>query len=417
MAQPRKHEHWSIEGKDGYVRGRGPGPVQRAYLRIGDTDTALGFAFVPANKRQALALLKAEQERREAIRYAERFGMALPEQLRTAEPERGRRTTLHALITMYKHEHYGHISQSARDWHDRGLAFYVTQNVAWDAASQSERRQAYDALKAMLIAANNVTRITDDTKSKYYDYAGLVFDWIVAEEWLNKNPLRSLPKPKRKWRSTKERWTGEEVQKILAELRKIEPTPHFSLATEVLAVGGFRRCELMSMTRDEARENYLAITAKGQTRNIPILAIPGLRELLDRMLALELPVQVRKQAMRPEHLFPFPRTDKWGRLFNKAVKNAGIDPGERTLYCMRKAAIWWMEHTLLWDRQDICDVVGHDEDTDNRYYRQSPEAQDLEDRIQRRTGTVGKQESRGKSARSLPVARSRKGPIRPIQSH
>jgi site-specific recombinase XerD len=410
MPQPRKHEHWFIDGKEGYIRGRGPGSVKRAYMRFGDKDIALGFPFIPANKRRGLSLLRAEQERRQAVRYASRFGMTLPEQLRSDENERGRPTTLHSLIATYKHEHFAHFTETKVDWYERALAFYITKEVAWDGASQKQRRAAYDALKKMLSEANNGMRVGDDTKSKFYDYVGRIFDWMVAEEWLDKNPMRALPKAARKRKSTKMRWTPEEVQKILKELVK-EKNPAYYLATQMMCTSGMRNCEVLSLTRKDARQDSFSITAKGETRNVPVKAIPGFREILDRLLALPTPTR------RAEFLFAEESDANWRNAFNRAVKRAKIEPGERTLYCCRKSAIWWMEHTLLWDRQDICDVVGHDEDTDDKYYRDKPTAEDLEDRIRRRTGTTGTKQPKRKNARSLPVTPRRKSTSKPLQTH
>ncbi|HVZ38683.1 MAG TPA: hypothetical protein VHI13_05360 [Candidatus Kapabacteria bacterium] len=406
-------------------------------MRVADVEIALGFAFIPANKRLGLKLLKAVQEWLLALELAGRFGLTvpeypdadengqvrqllrklarhfsevIPEHLRSEEAVRETSVDLHALVATFKEQHFPHFSEDKKDWYARAIKFFIIRQVSWNAASREDRHGAYAAIKAMLNECNVLEKLSSDTRSKYYDYVGAIFDWIVSEEFLDKNPMRALPKPKRKQYTTKAEWTLEEAQKIFAAMRKIEPAPHYSLATELLSVGGFRRIELFRLTRTEARKNYLTITAKGETRHVPVLAVPGLRELLDRMLALPASPE------RPDYLFPDdPDSDSWNRLFRRAVRKAGIVPGERTLYCMRKTAIWWMEHTLLWDRQDICDVVGHDRDTDDRFYRKTPSGQELEDRIKRRATTTPSSPNSSPTARSLPVHQrqtARSGSIR-----
>ncbi|MEP7220112.1 MAG: hypothetical protein ABI876_14410, partial [Bacteroidota bacterium] len=155
-----------------------------------------------------------------------------------------------------------------------------------------------------------------------------------------------------------------------------------------LLITGMRDGEILKITRKEAKGDFLMAISKVQRtkraievkREIPINHLPGLREVLDRLLALP----PSPQSHRSDYLLPFATLNKLRKQFNRALEYSAIEPMGRTLNCCRKSTIWWLEDELLWDRQDIIDMIGHSEEIDDKYYRDRPKGQALESRIKRR---------------------------------
>lgn len=383
MPQPRKHECITIDGEKGVVRNRNGW----ASLRFGDEDIATGLRFCEKNRKALTAMLRAHQKTRKLTAVAKLLGvdvtrLAHGSASNVVAPDESRPITLHQAIEEYKSAKYAHVSPSVRGHHNRSFNYYVTKDVAWDSGSKGQRSAAGDAIGAMLKEQNNSPTLDATTKHQYFYYIRQFFDFVVASKWLDTNPMSTITRPRRKRGSPRGRWLPEELTAILKELRSGAPSPVFAHATAMLAKVGMRDGEALKLTRAHARTDYLPACSKTQSgqkpkvREVPVKLLPGLRKVLNDLLAMP--------SGRGDALLPWSTLDVWCKEFNKAVDRAGIERNGRTLNCLRKTAIWWMEHDLGWDRQHICDVVGHTEEVDDEYYREAPTGKDVETRIRRK---------------------------------
>lgn len=394
MPAQRKHDVWYIPGEEGRIRGRGSGRTKRAYLRFGDQEESLGFAFTRENMPLGLKILRERQNLRKLHRVAEKYNLELPRHLKTAvekpaeapEPTEERWMTLREMIDDFKETTYCHITHHVQSHHNRALSYYIRKAISWDVKSDDHIDQAHEAIYLMLKEAHSSDEIDVNTKVKYYDYLLPVLDHLVKRKWLKSNPARDLKRPQRRRGSRRSRWTEDELKSILQRMEEIDPSGQYAMVTRLLLLTGVRDGEALKMTRTHAVGKFIPACSKvnprtreNKTRWIPVDLIPGLREVVDAILAWP--------PERGDYLLPWKNLNEWRTTFNDAVSLAGIERRERTLNCCRKSAIWWLEHELLWSRQDIEDMVGHAEDVDDEYYRDVPERTELADRIKRRIET------------------------------
>ncbi|MEP7220142.1 MAG: hypothetical protein ABI876_14560, partial [Bacteroidota bacterium] len=364
MPAQRKHDAWYIPGEEGRIRGRGSGRTKRAYLRFGDQEQSLGFAFTRENMALGLKILREQQNLRKLHRIAQKFNLELPGHLKapeepkeksteTPEPLPERWLSLQAMIDDFKEATYPHSSVSVQSHHNRAIAYYIRKAITWDVKSDDLIEQAHEAIYTMVKDAHNSDEIGINTKVKYYDYLLPIFDHLVKRKWLKSNPARDLKRPQRQRGSRRGRWTEMEMELILYWMEKIDQSGRFAMATRLLLLTGVRDGEALKMARTHAAGKFIPACSKvnprtreNTTRWIPVDLIPNLRWVVDQLLAY--PASTKRR----EYLLPWKDLAKWRVVFNAAVELSGIDRRERTLNCCRKSAIWWLEQELLWPRQD-----------------------------------------------------------------
>ncbi|MEP7219820.1 MAG: hypothetical protein ABI876_12940 [Bacteroidota bacterium] len=391
MPAKRKHGAWSIPGEEGRIRGRGSGRTKRAYLRFGDQEESLGFAFTRENMPLGLKILRERQNLRKLHRVAEKYNIELPGHLKTAVEQQDtleavpeRWMSLQEMIEDFKEATYPHSTLSVQSHHNRAIAYYIRKSITWDVKSDDLIEQAHEAIYLMVKEAHSSEELNVNTKVKYYDYLIPIFDHLVKRKWLKTNPVRDLKRPQRQRGSRRGRWTEMEMELIMYQMEKVDASGQFAMATRLLLLTGVRDGEALKMTRTHAVGKFIPACSKvnprtreDTTRWIPVDLIPNLRWVVDQLLTM--PVKRGR-----DFLLPWRDLNKWRAVFNAAVDLAGIERRDRTLNCCRKSAIWWLEQELLWPRQDIEDMVGHAEDVDDEYYRDVPERTELADRIKRR---------------------------------
>ncbi|MEO5930422.1 MAG: hypothetical protein ABIR47_10865 [Candidatus Kapaibacterium sp.] len=391
MAAQRKHTHWHIKGERGYIRGQGPGPVQRAFMRFGDTETALGFPFTPEYKAMGMKILRDEQEKRRLERAAAVFGIDLPDRLRPVssgssdDKSNGVRVSLEGLLEQFRAATYPSATVHVKGHFECAIRHYVRKDCEWDMLDDEQVVKAGQLIHTSLVEAHNSGEIVPNTLSKYRKNIERVFDYIVQQGALKTNPAASMPQQRRQSGNEPGRWEPEELAIILERLEKIQSSPAYADCVRLLSLSGIRIGEIMKITREQARSDYLPACSKVQAhqsaqkvrREIPVQMIPGLRECLDRLLALP------PSRTRPTMLFPLNDLHKIRDDFNKACRLGDIQRNGRGINCCRKSAIWFLEHDLGWDRQFIIDMIGHSREVDDQHYREVPKGKDLEARIMR----------------------------------
>ncbi len=391
MPAKRKHEHWDIPGEEGYIFGKGKKKVKNAYMRFGDSGKKLGFAFLPRNKRLGLKILKEEQERRKLIRAANHFGLELPAHLQPkpeAEPKpEGVIVSLHQLIKEFETLTYRSVSRFVKSHYRSAISHYVDFECQWDRLDEKQRLEARLLIRDQLVERHNSGELAVNTLEKCYRKMYIIFDHIVTDGALDKNPMDVLWKPKRERGSKRWRWLPEEAEIIVYWMEQIQKRTRkrdlYSETFRLLLMSGIRDGELLKITREEARGDFFTACSKvlpnqreeDVRRQVIINSIPGLRECLNRLLALP------ESSRRPGMLYPETNLNTIREIFNEAVMLAGIKRVNRTLNCARKSCIWWLENELGWSRQNIFDMIGHDEEVDDQYYREVAVGSVLEARI------------------------------------
>ncbi|MDB5033830.1 MAG: hypothetical protein JWQ98_1071 [Chlorobi bacterium] len=390
MAAQRKHPHWNIKGGPGYIRGQGPGPIQRAFMRFGDKEIALGVPFTQEYKPYCLKILRAEQDRRRLEYAAATFGIDLPGHLRPVsnrppaeqKPE-GVRLTLEGLIEQFRMATYPSVSVHVRSHFECAIRHYVRVNYEWNILDDGHMVNVGQRIHTSLVKVHNSGEIALNTLSKYRKNIERVFEYIVAQGALKTNPAAGIPQQRRQSGNEPGRWEPNELEIILERLEQIQTSPAFADCVRLLMLSGIRIGEIMKITREQAASDYLPACSKVQAhqsaekvrREIPVRMIPGLRECLDQLLALP------PSRTRPTMLFPQTSLDNIRKDFSTACERGGITCTRRGINCCRKSAIWFLEHELGWDRQFIIDMIGHSREVDDKHYREVPKGKDLEMRI------------------------------------
>jgi hypothetical protein len=396
-------------------------------------EESLGIPFDDANQPLGLQLLATEQHYRKLERLADAYGLKLPDdhvpyherRAKRKRPKQKRRTnqgdapavarttkdteqpagevlpdaewpvSLHELIEQYKAEVYPRVSKHTREHIELSLRYYIRIDCVWDRHNPLQREQARLAIRAALVRENNSGRAGDNTVHKYFNRIRNLFDWIVAQKALDSTPMVKMDRPNRNRRSIRPPWEPMELEIILYWLEKVEEKEYprdfsrrgtlLSESLRFLMLTGIRtKKEFMQITRENAASDYISVVSKVQPdqdpedvrREIPVRLIPGLRECINRLLALPM----RGRGDRRDKLWPYSSTDPLRKAFNLAVKYAGIPVNNRFLNCVRKTLENWLETEQGWHRQDVLDVVGHNREVSDQSYRKRTKGRDIEQR-------------------------------------
>ncbi|MEP7219531.1 MAG: hypothetical protein ABI876_11480, partial [Bacteroidota bacterium] len=234
MAAQRKHKHWNIRGESGYIRGLGSGPVKRAFMRFGDKEVSLGFAFTEENKARGLQILREEQQKRKLLYAAEEFGLELPGRLRPRveekelgpAPEQRIVVSLHAIAKNFLDNVCQTFSKDVVKHYQRAIGYYLIADCEWDMLDENQVTMARMAINKKLLEAHKSRRVIDNTLDKYYTYINKFFqDYVVAPKYLDLNPVIGIPRPHRNRESLRGRWLPEEVEVIVFWMERIQPSP------------------------------------------------------------------------------------------------------------------------------------------------------------------------------------------------
>lgn len=373
MPNHRKLDRWEVKGEPGYIIPR----AGVAYLRIGSIYRSLHIPFLPSYRQLGLDVLKRHQRESREREARQLLGLDAPAS--PVPPAVREMISLHAVIEEFERSRYPHLTINEIKNFQRPISYYLGGfNLEWNRADAIERERAVDLIYTELAERHVAPGLAANVRRKYTGHLQHLFAFMVERKHLASNPALLLTKPKKVRGTRRTRWLPEECDVILYHLEQLAPSGYYPLCIHFLMLTGMRPGEAMKLTRREAVGMYLPATGKGATRELPISALPMLREVLDDLLRLP------PASKRAWLLFPWNNLTKVRIYFNEAVRRSGVDRKERTLYCCRKSAIWWMEDELLMHRQDIFDMVGHSEKIDDEYYREGPSGQELEKRIQRR---------------------------------
>lgn len=373
MPKKRTEECWKLRDGPGYIENR----RGRARLRYNGVSRALGMAFIPANRKAALAVLQELVDRDRAIMLSSRFGIAL------ATPIDVRKIpTNFEAAAEFKRATFQDIGYGARLMYERAFSYFF----------QKEFEISADTTFAVLVERNTARSVdgspalADNTRIKYLQYLRSFFEWIVERGYLTRNPVDALGWPKRNEAPGGERYQTEEVDRLVKELAGgVSPYP--ALAVRFLSMTGFRIGELLALKREHARGKYLPANSKGTSRELPIEIVPGLRKLLDEILALP----DEGEAHARGKLFPWNNPTTLRTTVNAALdkleipRKGTVEGCTRTLHNFRDTALWWWEHDLLWIDQDRYDAAGHTGKVATKYYRIQPTGPELELRIRARS--------------------------------
>ncbi|MEO5929610.1 MAG: site-specific integrase [Candidatus Kapaibacterium sp.] len=364
MPPLRTTKKWtSIRYAIGYVEDRNG----VACLRYKGMRKSTGYVWHPNNRAKVIAMLDqwiTQMEHPE-----------LTPEVEETEPQSS--MTLYRAIDEFRHRYYSSFSLAKRDNYDRALNSYIVVDMSLHNVS---------AVETMLASRNNKVELAPNTRNKYLGYLSLFFDECVRTKWIERNPIQGIGIPHRMQKMEILIFTQAEVDAIVHEAEKRTDGRDYALLYRFQAMTGIRIGETLKLWREDIEDKGIMVQGKGRLpRIVPIDVIPGLRDLLDEILALEKTAGTRQHGTEGK-LFRWTDPGKPRLVFNDVCTAAKVDRGSRTLHTLRGTAGWWMENVLGWDERTICDVLGQEPETRKKHYRTQPSAAELEVRIARRTG-------------------------------
>ncbi|MEO6046011.1 MAG: hypothetical protein ABIQ57_00920, partial [Candidatus Kapaibacterium sp.] len=240
MPQKRIHKCWKNPGEPiGYIENhRG-----MARLRMGALRRSLGMGFIPANKAEALAILKELQQRHRDDQTAARLGVRLDRPTAAARPVIGRPVTLYQAIQLFREGPYRSLATSNRWAYERAFSYFCTRDCMLDKdrlrALFQERFDAKRSLPAEGKAEG--TPLADNTLYKYRGTLSLFFrEFVIPNEWLTVDPTATLGKLRRTYGTNLDRPTEEELEGLIADIMANETASDYALYIRFLSITGMR---------------------------------------------------------------------------------------------------------------------------------------------------------------------------------
>lgn len=151
------------------------------------------------------------------------------------------------------------------------------------------------------------------TYNARHQYCNAIFSFFVDREWIQKNPMRKVPKKKTVRNSFPFFWTVEQVNAILDNAQ----TPEHRVTWALMAFAGLRKDEAAKLRDSDIHDGYIHLIGKGNKM-------------------AKVPVSTRLKAELERYGKPLPGFLSKSSHVKTAAKYAGIDfQGEATNHRFR----------------------------------------------------------------------------------
>jgi integrase len=314
-------------------------------------------------------------------------------------------------VEQFERDRYPTLTKKAKKNYTSAFTHFFVRNVPMVDAAVYRLLLEQDVADA---PAGSPTHLAQSTRSVYLSHIKALLSHAIDLSWLRTadgsrpevNPvdllLRHRPVDRSRTRAISAP-SARDVVKIIQYLRT-HNAPDYALAIKLLARTGMRGAELIHALREDITDAGILIIGKGSIatiedmsleerrrycrthdvtkRWIPLRAIPGVRRLIDQLLAYEPEHPARRARTRSGYLVGWESMRSLSEAYTRARDAVGVSEAH-TIHSLRRFALSVWENAYSWPPDIRADIAGHDEDVAKASYRVGPTPEQLLQRIDR----------------------------------